>query len=136
MTNFGSATYWSILMVVAFIAAGILFGLWPQGENFEEATGLVDSELWAELKSRTRKISGEVNQDVKEGLQKASEFVTSEIEKQAIDSWLTSQNLNKYGDDIGTFYTGGTPLFNEQTGETIDRYDYLLQKFSDKPWTK
>lgn len=51
--------------------------------------------------------------------------------KTKIDQWLAEQNLNEYGDQEGTAYTGGTPLFNEQTGQSIDRYAYLLQKFPD-----
>lgn len=31
-------------------------------------------------------------------------------------------------------YMGGTPLFNEMTGESTDRYEYLVKKFPDKPW--
>lgn len=33
-------------------------------------------------------------------------------------------------------YMGGTPLFNESTGESIDRYEYLKKKFPNLPWTK
>jgi len=51
--------------------------------------------------------------------------------KAQIDDWLQQQGLNEYGDQEGTMYTGGTPLFNESTGETIERYAYLLQKFPD-----
>jgi len=51
--------------------------------------------------------------------------------KQRIDQWLAEKNLNQYGDSQGTMYTGGTPLFNESTGQSLDRYVYLLQKFPD-----
>ena len=34
--------------------------------------------------------------------------------KQRIDQWLAERNLNQYGDQQDTAYTGGTPLFNEQ----------------------
>jgi len=51
--------------------------------------------------------------------------------KAQIDVWLENQGLNEYGDEQGTAYTGGTPLFNESTGETFERYAYLLQKFPD-----
>jgi len=33
-------------------------------------------------------------------------------------------------------YMGGSPLFDETTGEMIDRYEYLLKKFPDIPWAK
>ena len=55
-------------------------------------------------------------------------------EQQQIDRWLQNENLNRYGDPLDTMYMGGTPLFNEQTGESQDRYQYLLAKFPSKPW--
>lgn len=48
--------------------------------------------------------------------------------KDAIDAWLTLNGYNRYGDPITTYYTGGTPLFNEMTGEAIDRFEYILEK--------
>jgi len=51
--------------------------------------------------------------------------------KAKIDEWLASQGLNQYGDSQDIMYTGGTPLFNESTGETISRYSYILQKFPE-----
>ncbi|MCK5211759.1 hypothetical protein KAJ89_03590 [Candidatus Parcubacteria bacterium] len=46
--------------------------------------------------------------------------------KQNIDEWLENEGLNRYGDPEGTYYTGGTPLFNESTGVAIERYQYIL----------
>jgi len=60
----------------------------------------------------------------------------SEIEKQQIQSWIEENDLNKYGDPKNTLYPGGTPLFNEGTGETIDLYDYILRNHPDRPWLK
>jgi hypothetical protein len=48
-----------------------------------------------------------------------------------LDRELTSAGLNRYGDPSGTMYAGGTPLFNEQTGKTISRKDYVAQKRPD-----
>ena len=45
-----------------------------------------------------------------------------------IDAWLNRNHLNPYGDAPGTHYTGGTPLYNEHTGERRDRYEYILSK--------
>ena len=52
-------------------------------------------------------------------------------QKSAVDQWLSSNSLNEFGDALGTFYAGGTPLFNEATGETIDRFKYLFEKFPE-----
>ena len=50
-------------------------------------------------------------------------------EQEKIDEWLEQNNLNRYGDAVNTMYSGGTPLFNEKTGESINRYDYILKKY-------
>ncbi|HTX36040.1 MAG TPA: hypothetical protein VME43_13510 [Bryobacteraceae bacterium] len=48
--------------------------------------------------------------------------------RQRIDAWLEQNHLNPFGDAPGTHYTGGTPLYNEHTGERRDRYEYILSK--------
>ncbi|MBI2074242.1 MAG: hypothetical protein HYT83_00220 [Candidatus Levybacteria bacterium] len=65
----------------------------------------------------------------------AKEKISSQ-EKQRIDAWIDKNDLNQYGDPKSTMYTGGTPLFDEATGKTIDRYDYILKKHPDRPWNK
>lgn len=57
-------------------------------------------------------------------------------EKQRIEKWIKENNLNQYADPIDTVYTGGTPLFNEATGETINRFEYILKRHPDRPWNK
>jgi len=51
-----------------------------------------------------------------------------------IDKWIEKNNRNKYGDELDTVYTGGTPLFDETTGKTISRYEYMVYRHPDKPW--
>jgi len=48
-------------------------------------------------------------------------------DKDKIDKWIEDNNLNRYGDAMGALYTGGTPLFNEETGESLDRYEYIIK---------
>lgn len=55
----------------------------------------------------------------------------SAAQKQAIDDWLAKKGLNRYGDSLNAVYTGGTPLYNEKTGQPIERYQYILNKFPD-----
>ncbi len=50
-------------------------------------------------------------------------------QKGAIDAWLDQNDLNQFGDPLDTLYTGGSPLFNEVTGESVDRFKYLYEKF-------
>ena len=55
----------------------------------------------------------------------------SEAQKQAIKDWLNSNKLNDYGDPRDSVYAGGTPLFDEATGEIKNRFEHLLEKFPE-----
>lgn len=57
-----------------------------------------------------------------------SAWALSEDEKMALDRTLAERGLNQYGDPQGTLYAGGTPLFDEATGESIDRHEYILRQ--------
>jgi cyclophilin family peptidyl-prolyl cis-trans isomerase len=57
-------------------------------------------------------------------------------EKKRIDAWLKKNKLNQFGDPEGLTYAGGTPIFNETTGKKQDRYEFLRNKFPDKPWNQ
>jgi hypothetical protein len=56
----------------------------------------------------------------------------SETERAAqencLDTWLKSKKLDQYGHDEGTMYAGGSPLFNEATGESTDRLEYVYKR--------
>lgn len=45
-----------------------------------------------------------------------------------VDRWLEAHKLDRYGHEAGTMYAGGTPLFNESTGETRDRIEYVFER--------
>ena len=55
-------------------------------------------------------------------------------ERALIDAWIARAGLNDYGDARDTCYVGGTPLFDETTGQSVDRYAYLVAKFPARPW--
>jgi hypothetical protein len=55
-------------------------------------------------------------------------------ERTKIESWISENGLNQYGDPAGTVYAGGSPLYNETTSQTIDRFDYILSRHPDRPW--
>jgi len=55
-------------------------------------------------------------------------------ELKTIDAWLESEKLNMFGDSPDMMYAGGNPLFDETTGETTSRCDYLMSKYSAEPW--
>lgn len=48
-----------------------------------------------------------------------------------VDKYLKDHHLNEYGDPEGTAYAGGTPLFDERTGKTTPRLDYVFSKQPD-----
>jgi len=48
-----------------------------------------------------------------------------------VDRWLASRKLDRYGSKQGTMYTGGTPLFDERTGETRDRLEYVFSRYPE-----
>jgi hypothetical protein len=51
----------------------------------------------------------------------------SEIES-CVNGWLAARNFDEYGHPAGTMYAGGTPLFDEKTGESRDRLDYVFAR--------
>jgi len=55
-------------------------------------------------------------------------MAVDEATKKRIDRWIKQKGLNPYGDPQGTMYLGGTPLFDERTGRTKDRYEYILER--------
>jgi hypothetical protein len=55
-------------------------------------------------------------------------------EMPAFDAWVKANNLNDFGDPIDTMYAGGTPLFNEMTGESIPLEAYALKNHPLRPW--
>ncbi|TYZ61179.1 hypothetical protein PybrP1_012395 [[Pythium] brassicae (nom. inval.)] len=62
--------------------------------------------------------------------------VVDDTEKRLIDKWITATDRNQYGDAKHTMYTGGTPLFDEATGVSVDRYDYIATKHPERPWAE
>lgn len=105
---------------------------------------LIYERLWenvTELTSITEKLRRLMNQIGGSG-QDSSKFmklVTNAIndeEKAHIADWISQNELNRYGDQYGTSYVGGNPLFNETSGLPIEYYDYMLDKFPTRPWRR
>ncbi|ETI30848.1 hypothetical protein F441_21973 [Phytophthora nicotianae CJ01A1] len=67
-------------------------------------------------------------------VQSAVQQTLSENEKKEVDAWIQANGLNQYGDAATRMYTGGTPLFDENTGKTKDRYAYILSHHPERPW--
>lgn len=79
---------------------------------------------------------GEGAEQIYDQILSTIKFVIPDQEKLLIDSWLQENNLNQYGDPKDTMYAGGTPLFDERTGERTDRYDYIVKNHPEKPWSR
>jgi len=58
------------------------------------------------------------------------------LEMKEIGDWIKANNLNQYGDSQETMYAGGTPLFDESTGEEIGRIEYILEQHPSRPWRR
>jgi hypothetical protein len=52
-------------------------------------------------------------------------------ETACVDKWLDEHGLDMYGHPKGAMYAGGTPLFNEVTGERRDRLEYVYERQPD-----
>jgi hypothetical protein len=52
-------------------------------------------------------------------------------EEACVDRWLADRELDRYGSPIGTLYAGGSPLFDEATGTTTSRVEYVYAKHPD-----
>ncbi len=116
-TNQKGVSYWAIVIVLAFVVVAMIIAVWPQEQNVREYVN--PKILW-------RNISNSNDDQQKSQLS----------EEILIDRWINANNLNKYGDPKDTMYAGGTPLFNESSGERIDRYEYIKNQHPDKPWLK
>jgi hypothetical protein len=59
----------------------------------------------------------------------------SDAERQAqencLDKWLTEKKMDRYGHPEGTMYAGGSPIFNERTGESRDRLEYVYERLPE-----
>jgi hypothetical protein len=51
-----------------------------------------------------------------------------EAQEACLDRFLKANKLDRYGNPEGTMYAGGTPLFDERTGESKDRLDYVYER--------
>lgn len=53
------------------------------------------------------------------------------VPQSCLDRQLAAQGLNPFGDPPDTAYPGGTPLFNEATGKSMDRAAYIFARHPD-----
>lgn len=63
-----------------------------------------------------------------EGAGKAGAGGSAAAVEKCVDGWLAERKLNRFGDPEDTMYAGGTPLFDERTGQRRDRLEYVMKK--------
>lgn len=114
-----------------FIIINFLFVFLFSGCSFSETLKNIDGVLGEQV------FEGNIStSSVKEDTEKIDEIDIANLtfrdltkeQRFEIDEWLKKNGYNRYGDSAGVIYAGGTPLFDETGGETIDRFDYILQK--------
>ena len=52
-------------------------------------------------------------------------------ETSCVDAWLEKNKMDQYGNAAGTMYMGGTPLFDEASGKSMDRLEYIYKNHPD-----
>ena len=105
-------SYWAIIIVMACFAAALIVAFWPQSDLVTDSLSPRYIQLWSKVRNRATDIS----------------------EKARIEKWIVDNKLNQYGESADTLYAGGTPLFDELTGKTLDRYEYIFKNHPDRPW--
>ena len=53
------------------------------------------------------------------------------IFQSCMDQQLMAKGLNQFGDPPDTMYSGGSPIFNEKTGKSYDRLQYVFERHPD-----
>ena len=96
---------------------------WRSGEKIQEIGQNVADQVIDEITDGIKNYSAAEISNLADGLSKDAQL--------QIDNWLLSQSLNEYGDPEDTMYTGGTPTFDEATGEAIDRFELIFGKFPE-----
>jgi len=110
---------WFILSVIVLLAS-LALNAWLVWSTYDDDADLSED---VEADDETNKM---MNEEAA-----ASKFRITDEDAQTIEDYLKDTGLNKFGDPENTVYTGGSPLFNEQTGEAINRYDYILEHNPD-----
>lgn len=113
-SNQQGVSYWAIIIVLAFMVIAMIVAFWPRGEVIENDNMPSHIRLWLNAKNQALKLN----------------------EKAKIEKWIVDNELNQYGDSADILYAGGTPLFDESTGEMMDRWEYIKKNHPDEPWNK
>ena len=123
--------FFFLILLVPLLGAGCFRA--EKSENLEQgqATGTAavikdkDGSLLRRIFNKAQKGAVDVYQTAGDKYGQS----LSDVQKKIVDEWLAKNQLNEFGDKLDTLYAGGTPLFDELTGASVDRFEYLLKKF-------
>jgi hypothetical protein len=100
-------------------------------EQNQKYSDKFQADFGDEVKQKQDEVKDKAKETAFSVAEKTIKFIATTLTtavKSEIDKWLQAKGFNQYGDPAGTMYTGGTPLFNETTGENKDKYEYILEK--------
>lgn len=100
-------------------------------EKNQQLSEKVQQELGDDIKQKQEDLKDKAKETAGEMAEKTISFIAKSLTdsvKNEIDQWLEKKGLNQYGDPADTVYAGGSPLFDETTGESKDKYEYILEK--------
>lgn len=81
------------------------------------------------LSSADAAVTGDASTDEVPGTRDAGEAASGE--EACVDRWLEERGMDRYGSPKGTMYMGGTPLFDERTGEQTDRLVFVYRRHEE-----
>lgn len=114
------------------VLAVLLFSvLCLSGCAVKEKLRWLDNKIGAMVFNEQFEVSDMASSTETDNIEKIDFRELTREQKEEINQWLKENNFNRYGDAVNTMYAGGTPLFNELTGEAIDRFEYILKKVPD-----
>jgi len=107
------------LLAVAFLVAGC-----PKKTGENNDAGPVDNPSYRDAGQQTPPPAPEDAGTQAQGITPPSDATTAA--ESCVDRWLAANKMDRYGHPEGTMYAGGSPLFNEATGESKDRLEYVF----------
>ena len=95
------------------------------GTTFEPSGAPVTPDAGS-VKPPSRRATADAGSNAEAGSAKSASATAAR--EACVDRWLASKNLDRYGSKQGTMYAGGSQLFDERTGETRDRLEYVFSR--------
>ena len=109
------------LLAVAFLVAGC-----PKKTGENNDAGPVDNPSYRDAGQQEAPPPAPATEDSGTQAQGITTPDATTAAESCVDRWLAANKMDRYGHPEGTMYAGGSPLFNEATGESKDRLEYVF----------